>query len=163
MKLDDEILKAATLRSINPIIIKAMCIKESSLEPWATRYEGHWQWFFHPIKFARLLRATEKTERIHQMTSWGLLQVMGGVARELGYKKHLATLCIPSNGLSMGCLKMRRLLNRHGTLEKALSAYNTGRPNTRTGRKYAAHVLDIMSELEKTGAFQKKSSGKCLI
>jgi hypothetical protein len=44
------------------------------------------------------------TEEIARSISWGLMQVMGQVAREHGFSgKYLSALCDPAAGLELGC------------------------------------------------------------
>lgn len=146
---DSIIRKSADRYQLSFCLLKALCIKESALDTWATRYESHWRWFLSPIKYAKLMRITTKTERIHQATSFGLCQVMGAVARECGFDKPLPMLCIPKHGLDIGAMKLTQLLHKHNDLRKALAAYNAGNPNSKVGQKYADHVLEIMNDLLK--------------
>lgn len=71
------------------------------------------------------------TEWIGQQTSWGYMQVMGAVARELGYTAHFPGLSDPLEGLHYGCRHLARLRDRflasHGWRGVA-AAYNAGTP-----------------------------------
>lgn len=133
--------------NLNPKLVLAVCTIESSMNTWASRYEPQWRWWYFPKKFANLVRITDRTERIQQATSWGLMQVMGTVARELGWKEDLPKLCKPENGLKMGCLKLRKLLTKYRSLPEALSSYNSGRPDSKIGKQYAEKVLTEFSRL----------------
>ena len=73
---------AAIGKRVEPALIMAIVSVESGGDPCATRYEPHYHYLFKPETFAKLNRITENTEIIQQKTSWGLMQVMGGVARE---------------------------------------------------------------------------------
>ncbi len=76
--------------------------------------------------------------------SWGLMQVMGAVAREYGFSgRFLSQLCDPAVGLEYGCRHLSILLKRHGTIRAALSAYNSGQPHTMRGNEYAEKVTAI--------------------
>ena len=132
---------------LNPRLILAMCIVESGLEPWATRFEPGWRWYLNPKQWARKHKTSRATERVHQATSWGLMQAMGTVALELGFKGPFPSLCLPERGLYYGCKKIKTLLDRYGDLQKALSAYNTGRPGTKAGKLYTAKVFDEMEDI----------------
>lgn len=132
---------------VNPLLIEAVIMIESSGMKWASRYEPNWRWFLNPVKYAKILISTQKTERIHQATSWGLMQVMGTVARELGFKGHLPKLCDPHTGIYYGTKKLSILLKKHGPAPRALAAYNAGSPNSKAGAKYAQKVLKKLEEI----------------
>lgn len=126
---------------LNPSLVEAVISVESGGDTWASRFEPGWKWYLNPIKWAKITRRSKATEVVHQATSWGLMQIMGTVAREEGYKGSLPALCIPERGLEYGCRKLKKLLDKHIEIEKALSAWNTGRPNTKVGKQYAAKVI----------------------
>jgi hypothetical protein len=64
-----------------------------------------------------------------QQASWGLMQVMGAVAREFGFQERfLPQLCEASYGLEFGCSVLKSLLRwSNGDVAAALAAYNGGR------------------------------------
>ncbi|MES1936704.1 hypothetical protein C27AD_10151 [Salinisphaera hydrothermalis C27AD] len=69
------------------------------------------------------------TEWVQQKTSWGVMQIMGAVAREHGYTGPLPELCQAHIGIKYGCLHLSRLRDRffarHGWAG-TLDAYNDG-------------------------------------
>ena len=71
---------------------------------------------------------------------------MGAVSRELGHSGDIPQLIEPHIGIEYGCKKLRKCINRWGSYEKGLAAYNAGSP-TRKGYKYAKKVLDRESTL----------------
>jgi soluble lytic murein transglycosylase-like protein len=83
-----------------------------------------------------------------QQASFGLMQVMGAVAREEGFtSRSLLELCDPAAGLLVGCRHLRRLvLWADGHLEYALGAYNAGKGNATApaGVAYATKVITAM-------------------
>lgn len=91
-----------------------------------------------------------------QQASWGLMQVMGAVARELGFQgPYLTQLCSAQTNLGYGCRKLNADLKwSGGDLEKALMAYNGGRGSavkrTALVQRYAAKVLKQLATV--TGA-----------
>lgn len=108
-------------------IVLSMCFVESNFNTYAMRYESHWRWHFNVEHNASVNNITKDTEHQLQMFSFGLMQVMGSVARELGFKGPLAKLCIPEIGLKYGCIKLKQQLDRYkGDYDKAISAYNQG-------------------------------------
>ena len=87
------------------------------------------------------------TERMARATSWGPLQIMGAVARELGYQKpFLSQLCGP-DGLAMGVLYLQKLaakfLDSHGWAG-VVSAYNAGPGGIGSNPSYIAKVLQAL-------------------
>jgi len=68
-------------------------------------------WDVHAIRYEPAFRTRyvaplglPPTEEIARSISWGLMQVMGQVAREHGYQgKFLSALCEPAAGLDIGC------------------------------------------------------------
>jgi hypothetical protein len=157
--LKTTIKRFAQRSDLNPRLVLAVCVVESSLDTWATRFEPGWRWFLNPKQWARTHRRSEATERVHQATSWGLMQVMGTVAMEMGYQGPLPALCLPERGLYYGCKKLKSLVEKYGDLQKALSAYNTGRPDTKAGKLYAGKVFDEMEKIPVD--WGKKEEGSC--
>lgn len=84
-----------------------------------------------------------------QAASWGVCQVMGAVARELGFKgPYLTELVRPELSLEYGCRVLARNLEwAKGDLASALAAYNGGRVGNAPGtvplrnQAYADKVL----------------------
>ena len=70
--------------------------------------------------------------------SWGLMQVMGQVARETGFEPlFLSALCDPEQGLAIGCKVLRKKFDAAGgDPTRALLAWNGG-----GNALYAAQVL----------------------
>lgn len=130
------IQKLATEFEIPATLIAAIVSVESSGKACATRYEPHYRWTTNIDVFAARNRITPETELVHQKTSWGLMQVMGAVAREQGFKGHLTELCKPSKGLRVGCSKLKALLNKYESIEDAVSAYNQGSPRKDSNGEY---------------------------
>jgi len=70
--------------------------------------------------------------------SWGVMQVMGQVAREFGFKEpSLTELCDPATGIEFGCrILAARLARSKGDVSAALLAWNGG-----ADANYPAEVL----------------------
>jgi soluble lytic murein transglycosylase-like protein len=107
--------------------VKAIVYVESSFNPWAYRYEPHYQYLV-----GTNLRVTEQ---VGQQTSWGLMQVMGAVAREYGFTGWFPELCQPEVGLEYGCKHFKRYADRYGNWIEAIAAYNAGSPR-KAGDQY---------------------------
>lgn len=107
---------------IDPDLVQAFVLQESSGNPNSKRFEPD---FFR--RYIMPMKITDPVEREGRATSWGLLQVMGQVARELGYQGAFEGLFDPSTGLEYGCKKLSRCIKRYpGDLDSAIAAYNAG-------------------------------------
>jgi soluble lytic murein transglycosylase-like protein len=131
------------LFDIDPKLLLAMIQVESSGRPYASRYEpGTIRYIRDAYQYARAAGVTAETENVGQQTSWGLMQVMGFTARELGFAGNLPELCIPANGVEYGCRYLKRLQDRFGkpgTLgfdERVVVSYNAGSPRKTADGKF---------------------------
>ena len=127
---------AAETRALEPSLVCAVIEQESAWNPWAMRYEPA---FFS--KFVASLYTNNKiaaTEAYARGFSWGLMQVMGQVARETGFDAlFLSALCDPEQGLAVGCKVLRKKLDAMADdTTRALLAWNGG-----ANPAYAAQVL----------------------
>lgn len=131
--------KYGAIYALDPALICAVCEQESSWNPWAMRYEpAFYQRYIQPM-FAQ--PTTEATARA---TSYGLMQVMGEVARELGFSgPYLSELCDPDTGISFGCKKLAQCLKAQPNTFAALMAYNGG-----GNGQYAQQVLNRMAKYQ---------------
>jgi soluble lytic murein transglycosylase-like protein len=119
-----------------PELVCAVVEQESGWDPWAVRYEPAFM-----TKYVAPLFTNNKisgTEAYTRAMSWGLMQVMGQVAREKGVTlRFLSGLCDPEAGLSVGCEVLAEKLARNGgDVVKGLQAWNGGGNPT-----YAKEVL----------------------
>jgi len=118
--------RAAEAEGLDPAVVCAVVEQESGWNTWALRYE--------PLFFAKYVaplytnNKVGATEAYARGFSWGLMQVMGQTAREMGLNSlHLSMLCDPAVGLATGCKILRRKLEAAGgDLHKALLAWNGG-------------------------------------
>jgi soluble lytic murein transglycosylase-like protein len=126
----------AAEHALEPALVCAVIEQESAWNPWAVRYEpGFLSRYVAPLYTAGKLSATEAYTR---SMSWGLMQVMGQVAREFGFKESsLAELCDPTTGVEFGCrILAARLAKARGDAPAGLLAWNGG-----ADLNYAAEVL----------------------
>lgn len=122
---------AAARHGLDPVLVCAVVEQESEWNPWAIRAE--------PAFDERYVKPMHKTptEEWARSMSWGLLQVMGEVAREHGYTGDLPALCDAGTGLEWGCVHLKaKLAAAAGDVTKGLLAWNGGKNPT-----YAAEVL----------------------
>ena len=121
---------------IEPQLVCAVIEQESAWNSWAVRYEPAFlSRYVAPLYTTGKLSATEAYTRA---MSWGLMQVMGQVAREHGFAEpSLAELCDPATGVEFGCrILAARLARSKGDVPAALLAWNGG-----SDTNYAAEVL----------------------
>jgi soluble lytic murein transglycosylase-like protein len=128
--------KFAAAESLDPALVCAVVEQESAWNPWAMRFEPR---FFS--KYVAALYTTNKvsaSEAYARGFSWGLMQVMGQVAREAGFDAlYLSALCDPDHGLATGCKVLRKKFDSAaGDAQRALLAWNGG-----ANPAYAAQVL----------------------
>ena len=128
--------RAAAAQALDPALVCAVVEQESAWNPWAMRYEPA---FF--AKYVANLYTNNKIsapEAYARGFSWGLMQVMGQVARETGFDvAFLSALCDPEQGLATGCRVLRRKFDaRASDMTRALLAWNGG-----ANPAYATQVL----------------------
>lgn len=136
----------ANRNGLDPCLLAGLVMQESSGMPSAIRYEPRYRWLWDvrrnlpiqiaappptvaPADFPSLSGGVDpQLEYTLQRCSIGPAQVMGAVARELGFAGlFLTELCDPITGVEYGARKLASLLSRFPE-EQALSAYNAGRP-----------------------------------
>ena len=122
----------AAQHSLDPALICAIVEQESAWDPHAIRYEPAFR-----TRYVAPL-GLPPTEEVARSISWGLMQVMGQVAREHSFTaKSLAALCNPATGLEIGCAVFAtKLCTNANEVERALTLWNGGANTT-----YAAQVL----------------------
>jgi soluble lytic murein transglycosylase-like protein len=105
---------------LQPSVVAAVCEQESGWEPGAVRFEPAFlRHYVAPLNLALL-------ESLSRSTSWGLMQIMGQVAREMGFTDALDTLRTPEVGILYGCKKLQRCYLQHRDDTTSLLAYNGG-------------------------------------
>ena len=89
----------ASVHGLDSALVCAVVEQESAWDPHAIRYEpGFRASYVAPLNLPC-------TEEIARSISWGLMQVMGQVAREHGFQRpYLSALCESSAGLTFGCI-----------------------------------------------------------
>lgn len=130
INLEALVRTVAKEQGIDEALLCAVVEQESAWNPWAIRYEPAFERRYCP-------------GRPHDATSWGLGQVMGLTARELGYGgKYISQLCDPREGLIACCRKLHQCLrSANGDRRAALLRYNGGsRP---------AYADEVMARVEK--------------
>lgn len=131
-----EIAKVAEKHGISLSLVAAIVMKESSGNPFAARFEPHYRWVWEVETCAKRLPCSHETEMIGQKTSYGLMQMMGSVAREWGFTGWFAELYGIEKNLQYGCKHLKQFLGQYPRVEDAVSAYNQGSPRRGTDGKY---------------------------
>lgn len=116
------------------------------------RYEPNWRYWIDPEKYAQLGKITVDTEKMLQACSWGPMQIMGSVARELGFEDPLPLLFDPGVSVRYAVKKVRTLVDRFENELFVISAYNAGTPRKRpdgtfTNEQYVAKVVSSLKRL----------------
>ena len=122
----------AAQHALPPALVCAVVEQESAWNSYAIRYEPAFR-----TRYVAPL-GLPSTEEIARSISWGLMQVMGQVAREHGFTgRFLAALCEPATGLDAGCQVLASKISASGgDLTLALERWNGG-----ANLAYAAVVL----------------------
>lgn len=115
----------ATERDLDPALILAIIDQESSLDPWAIRYEpAFYDRYVSPLVANGNLSKTEARLRAF---SFGLMQVMGQTARETSFPYPFPWLFDPATNIDLGCRVWKKKLERaHGEVRQALLYWNGG-------------------------------------
>lgn len=127
---------AAKDNNVPANLLAAIAQTESSGNHYACRFEKNYKYIVSAKTNAVESNITETTEMILQMTSWGLCQIMGGVARELGLKGSLLQLVDPSVNLVYAAKLLKKLAGKHSERNDIISAYNAGTPIKGLDGKY---------------------------
>lgn len=122
--------------SILPELILAIIMQESGGRIYVSRYEEKYNYLYMPLHYSQALNYAMMTEINQQRTSWGLMQIMGAVAREHGFDDYFPALCIPATNILIGSKFVSNLLGKHGSIEAVFSAYNAGSPKRDAYGKY---------------------------
>jgi len=158
-----QVAEAAGRWDLDPILLASQVTQESAGNTFAMKFEPRYPYLWDVRRDEKFRRLTAdermciqpppdffampgvyaETEWIAQKTSWGLLQIMGATARELGYHRmYLSGLLDPVEGLDYACKYLVRLKKTvNGNEEKMLAAYNAGLGNLAGGVRYANAVL----------------------
>ncbi len=107
---------------LDPALLCAIIEQESDFNPWAIRFEpGFLNRYVIPLGLKSI------TESEARSFSWGLFQLMGQCARELGYAGPLAQLCEPETNVFWSLRHFRTKLSIAGNdIKKTLLLWNGG-------------------------------------
>lgn len=132
--------QAARAEQVDMNLAKAIVTVESTWDPKVSRLEPGWKYFYFEKEFAEKVGITVETEKTLQSMSIGLMQIMGGVARELGFTENLSELFKPEQNVIWGCKKLKQLLKKYPDEADVISSYNQGSPRKTQGGMYKNQV-----------------------
>ncbi len=160
------VASVATAHALDVGLVQALVQVESGGQPWAWRPEPGYRWLWDVQRGGPFKAQAHEFDAAHapkdfpappgvsadaewwgQRASWGLMQVMGAVAREQGFDgRFLSALCDPETGLTIGCrVLVARLRAVGGDVDAALAQYNGGPAGNQPGRplRNAAYVSKV--------------------
>lgn len=118
-------------------LIYAIIETESGWNSYTVRYEPEWKYIVSiPDNLLKSLGITRITEEQLQKFSWGLMQIMGSVARELNFTGLLTELVNPQTNVNLGIRHLKKFLDKYKNIEDAIASYNAGSPRKRENGKY---------------------------
>jgi soluble lytic murein transglycosylase-like protein len=149
----DEIEEVSKSYGFDPNLIESFVITESSGNPLATRYEpAFYRKYILPMLHHNAVTVEEAKNRA---TSWGLMQIMGQVARELGFKDSFHELLIPGIGLFWSCKHLKNKFKKYGDhgLDYVIASYNAGSPRKNNdglfyNQKYVDKVNGYLNKIK---------------
>jgi len=151
LKLPWEIIEeVADGENVPSQLLGAIVQAESGNNKWAVRFEPKYKWLYKAKELAQDQGITEQSEIALQMFSWGLSQVMGATARELGLRGPLFQLLDEKTNLEYAAKVLKKLAGRFKSGDDIIAAYNAGFPvKTITGKyKNQGYVDRVNDNLE---------------
>ena len=141
-------------------LVAAIVQTESGGDPMAIRFEPDYKYVIKVNDFARANVITSTTELMLQKSSFGLCQIMGGLARELGHKGSLLELLIPEINLKLSVQHMKNLIVKYPTRDDMIAAYNAGSPiknldGKYRNQQYVDKVASYLNALNDTFEYRK--------
>lgn len=126
MKYQEIILPLAAQQGIEVGWVNAIITQESNWNPFALRYEPNYRYIFSAESFAKKLGISVETETQTQKFSWGLGQLMGGLARELGHTLPMGNLFDPSMNIFYIIKRLGQLKKVSAVPDDVFAGYNGG-------------------------------------
>ncbi len=161
----------AAEHGLEPNLVEAIVLTESGGNPWAWNPEPRYRYLvdvrsgrpFRPMSEVEIIAKTPPydfkalagdpdQEWWGQQASWGLMQVMGALAREQGFRAHYLTeLTDVMTGLHFGCKHFASLLSwSRSQTNQAIAAYNAGRGGwaSLVGQAYVVKVNANLAQVQ---------------
>jgi len=121
------LIKTAQNYQVDAELVCAIAQCESNIDALAIRYEPGWKYILNAEIFAKKNNITNGTEIHLQAMSYGVMQIMGSVCRELFYQGPLTALISdPALTINLAVKKLKMFLDRYGNEEDAIACWNAG-------------------------------------
>ncbi len=143
------IRKWADAHDLDPALVWAVVAVESNSCESAVRFETGYKYLFDPAR-VRPVGCSVETETALQKMSWGLMQVMGAVLREKGFKGWLTEILTDVDAqVEYGCRHLAGLVKRWG-IPGGVAAYNAGSPRKDSSGNFenAEYVSKVLAKAE---------------
>lgn len=127
--IDHYITSLCSEFGLESALVHAIIQAETAGDCWAFRFEPKFQWILPMDQVQKMAKAcgiSQDSEIMGQRTSWGVMQIMGAVAREFGFNEKFTKLCVPETGILYGCKQLNRLRAKYKDRKDLISAYNAG-------------------------------------
>lgn len=147
-RFQDTIKTASEANGVPVEIICGVISQESSWRDNASRYEPAFQKKYIDPKFPKL----SDIDRRKLATSYGPMQVMLIVAREMGFKGSIDELADFKGGIEWGCKKLGKLFRKYKSGPDAIAAYNQGN----NAKNYLGKYLRAQGYVDSVMAYAKE-------
>lgn len=153
------IVSTARGAQVPPELVLGIIEAESGGDPHATRINATYPYTMMQAK--RPAGCSVDMERMCQKTAWGLMQVIGATARELGFDGWLSELVSPETNIRLGIEFLRRKMSQYferDGIEGVAAAYNGGAPRRRPDGKFVnqSYVDKVMEAAKRFEAAVSK-------
>lgn len=114
---------------LDPLLIRAIIETESGYNPMAVAFEPNFKWLYSDKELSGILGCTRDTMRAIQSISYGLMQVMGSVCYEYGFREWPGHLFNIDLNLRYGCQHVKNIMMRKKLTgaQEIYDVYNSGR------------------------------------
>jgi soluble lytic murein transglycosylase-like protein len=134
----------AAERGVDPDLVEAVIMTESSGRYLSARFEkGFYKTYVEKLP-------VKESWKMFYATSWGLMQIMGLVAYEMGFPNNPVELMDPETNLRYGIQFLKRKIDKYG-IPAGIAAYNSGTP-----RKTASGEFTNQVYLDRVNRFLKE-------
>ena len=123
-----ELIKASQKYGLNADLVCSIASIESNCNHLAIRYEPKFRWVLNVPKMASRNNISIDTEQTMQQMSFGPLQIMGGVLREMFYQDELTKMIYdPALVIDFSCKRLKMLFDKYGNIiDDVLACWNGG-------------------------------------
>lgn len=151
-EVKEEIIKQCEGLGLDETLALAICEVESNFDINAIRYEPTFRYSINLQYYGRLFRISQDTEKAFQAMSYGPMQVMGLVMRELGFKGHFVDLIKNQKpSIHYALKKLKLLTNKYENELHVISAYNAGSikkiGNKFSNQEYVDKVTKVLARI----------------